>query len=87
MQQRQVISSSDDSTVDRKELNQKTAEIHNVFGKDTDADRDPFREELRKLLWSYEKKHLDSRDRRILEGIKSKNIIELDKKDKKEDLR
>ena len=68
-------------------MNQKTKEIHKVFDKATDADRDPFREELRKLLWSYEKKHLDSRDRRILEGIKSKNIIELDKKDKKEDLR
>jgi len=87
LQQRQVISSADDAAEDRKEMNQKMKEIHNVFGKATDADRDPFRDELKKLLWSYEKKHLDPRDRRILEGIKSKNIIELDKKDKKEDLR
>ena len=59
-------------------------EIHDVFqqSKVNDEDRDPFRHELRELLWSYEKKQLDDRQRRILEGIKSKNIAALDKKDK-----
>ncbi len=61
--------------------------MRNVFNKRNEREREPFRAKLRELLWSYHKKPLNSQQRRIIEGIRSKNIHQRDQYDKKEELR
>ena len=57
--------------------------MRNMFRAKDDHQKEPFREKLKEILWSYHKEPLTADIRRILEGVKSKDVQKLQTYDNK----
>ena len=75
LQRNTVISSADDSSGDEHRFNYtRNDPIRKIFGHKTDDEQEKFNKALWDTLKSYQGKTLNLKQKRIIEGIKSKTL-------------
>ena len=79
LQRNTVISSADDSSGDEHRFNYtRNDPIRKIFGHKTDDEQEKFNKALWDTLKSYQGKTLNLKQKRIIEGIKSKTLARKD---------